>query len=122
GEHYFHFNGKSPLNELNLEIIDHVEKELKSRGIDMPVYFGNRNWHPLAKDTAEQMVEDGIRSSLVFATSACGGYSACRQYNEDIVNVGQHLVEQGLNGIDMLKLSHVFSPPALFEANAKDLP
>lgn len=47
GEHYFHFNGKSPLNDLNREIIDHIEKELKSRGIDMPVYFGNRNWHPL---------------------------------------------------------------------------
>ncbi|APT82646.1 ferrochelatase [Corynebacterium ammoniagenes] len=121
GEHYFHFNGKSPLNELNLEIIDHVEKELKSRGIDMPVYFGNRNWHPLAKDTAEQMVEDGIRSALVFATSAWGGYSACRQYNEDIVHVEQHLEEKGLPGIDMLKLRHFFSHPAFIEENAKAL-
>ncbi|NME89956.1 ferrochelatase [Corynebacterium stationis] len=121
GEHYFHFNGKSPLNDLNREIIDHVEKELKSRGIDMPVYFGNRNWHPLAEDTAEQMVADGVRSALVFATSAWGGYSACRQYNEDIVRVQQHLEDKNLPNIDMVKLRHFFSHPAFIEENAKAL-
>ena len=121
GEHYFHFNGKSPLNDLNREIIDHIEKELKSRGIDMPVYFGNRNWHPLAEDTAEQMVADGVRSALVFATSAWGGYSACRQYNEDIVRVQQHLEDKNLPNIDMVKLRHFFSHPAFIEENAKAL-
>ena len=121
GEHYFHFNGKSPLNELNLEIIDHIEKELKSRNIDMPVYFGNRNWHPFAEATAEQMVDDGVRSALVLATSAWGGYSACRQYNEDIVRVEQHLEEKGLPKIEMLKLRHFFSHPAFINENAKAL-
>lgn len=121
GQHYFHFNGKSPLNELNREIIDHIEKELKSRGNDMPVYFGNRNWHPFAKDTAEQMVEDGVRSALVFSTSAWGGYSACRQYNEDIVHVEEHLEEKGLANIEMLKLRHFFSNPAFINENAKAL-
>src|SRR5699024_1092947 len=97
GEHYFHFNGKSPLNDLNREIIDHVEKELKSRGIDIPVYFGNRNWHPLAEDTAD------------------------RQYNEDIVRVQQHLEDKNLPNIDMVKLRHFFSHPAFIEENAKAL-
>lgn len=121
GEHYFHFNGKSPLNDLNREIIGHVEQELQSRGIELPVYFGNRNWHPLAEDTAEQMAADGIRSALVFATSAWGGYSACRQYDEDIVRVQQHLKDSGLPNIEMVKLRHFYSHPAFIQENAKAL-
>ena len=84
GEHYFHFGGVSPINAQNRELIANIEAELTARGIDLPVYFGNRNWYPFAAETAEQMLADGHRNPLVFATSAWGGYSACRQYDEDI--------------------------------------
>ncbi len=87
GEHYFHFDGVSPLNRLNREVIANVEAVIKERGHDLPVYFGNRNWHPMANDTAQQIADDGHRNVLVFATSAWGGYSACRQYDEDIVGM-----------------------------------
>lgn len=46
GKHYYHFDGVSPINGLNREIIHNVEGELKKRGHNLPVYFGNRNWHP----------------------------------------------------------------------------
>ncbi|MFH0410562.1 ferrochelatase [Corynebacterium sp. L4756] len=121
GEHYFHFGGKSPLNDLNREIIEHIEKELSARDTDLPVYFGNRNWHPFAEDAAEQMVKDGVRNALVFATSAWGGYSACRQYDEDILRIRKHLADKGLENIDFVKLRQFYSHPAFIAENAKAL-
>ena len=83
-EHYHHLGGRSPLNELNREIIANVEALLAERGRDLPVYFGNRNWHPMLADTVRQMASDGVRTAAVLATSAWGGYSGCAQYQEDI--------------------------------------
>ncbi|CAM3660313.1 ferrochelatase [Smaragdicoccus niigatensis] len=84
GEHYYHFGGRSPINELNLALIEAVKAELKRNGLELPVYFGNRNWHPMVEDTVATMTADGVQSALVFATSAWSGYSGCLQYQEDI--------------------------------------
>ncbi len=84
GEHYYRFGGKSPINDQNLEIIDHLRTEIARRGLDLPVYFGNRNWEPYVEDTTKQMVADGITEVEVLATSAWGGYSGDIQYREDI--------------------------------------
>ena len=111
GEHYFHFGGVSPINRLNREIIANLEKELAARGKDLPVYFGNRNWHPFGEDTAEQMVADGVRRALVFATSAWGGYSACLQYHEDIRRIIGHLEEKGLEPVEFTKLRQFYDHP-----------
>lgn len=83
-EHYHHFGGSSPINTLNLAMIDAIRAELSSRAIDLPVFFGNRNWHPMVEDTLAQMYDAGHRRILVFPTSAWGGYSGCGQYHEDI--------------------------------------
>ncbi|WP_027020532.1 ferrochelatase [Corynebacterium sputi] len=104
GEHYYNFGGKSPLNDLNREIIANLEAILASEGIDLPVYFGNRNWHPMVEDTVEQMSRDGIRNALVFATSAWAGYSGCRQYHEDIARAREHLREKDLPQIRLERL------------------
>lgn len=115
GEHYYHFDGVSPLNALNREIIAHLEQELSSRGIDVPVYFGNRNWHPMAEDTAERMSRDGVRKALVFATSAWGGYSACLQYHEDIRRMVGHLAQQDLPAIEFTKLRQFYDHPLFLQ-------
>ncbi len=78
-EHYYHFGGRSPINDQNRELIAALRKAL-----DLPVYWGNRNWHPMLADTLRQMQKDGIRRALAFATSAFSSYSGCRQYREDI--------------------------------------
>ncbi|MFS8935941.1 ferrochelatase [Corynebacterium sp. c25Ua_89] len=111
GEHYFHFGGVSPLNKLNREIIDHVEQELKKRGHNLPVYFGNRSWHPFGTETVEQMAADGVRNAAVLATSAWGGYSACRQYDEDIRQLREHLAEKGLPEIEFTKIRQFYDHP-----------
>jgi ferrochelatase len=78
-EHYYHFGGRSPINDQNRELIAALRKRL-----DLPVYWGNRNWHPLLADTLRQMKKDRVRRALAFATSAFSSYSGCRQYREDI--------------------------------------
>lgn len=129
GEHYFHFGGKSPLNELNREIIANVEAELAARGVDLPVYFGNRNWHPFGTEAVDQLIADGKRNIAVFATSAWGGYSACRQYHEDIVKLREYATEclaklgdQPEGGeMQFTKLRQFFDHPAFIEQSAKAL-
>jgi ferrochelatase len=78
-EHYYHFEGRSPINDQNRELVGALRNAVK-----MPVYWGNRNWHPFLADTVRQMRDDGIRRAIAFATSAFGSYSGCRQYIEDI--------------------------------------
>lgn len=78
-EHYYHFDGRSPINDQNRALMAVLERRL-----DVPVYWGNRNWHPMLADTVRQMREDGVERALAFVTSAFGSYSGCRQYIEDI--------------------------------------
>lgn len=83
--HYEQFGGVSPINEQNRMLIAALEKELAEHGRYLPIYWGNRNWHPMLADTVEQMAKDGIKQALAFVTAAYGSYSSCRQYRENIV-------------------------------------
>ncbi|MQY20859.1 ferrochelatase [Nocardia macrotermitis] len=113
-QHYLHFGGVSPINALNRDIIAALEAEFATRGVDLPVYFGNRNWHPMAEDTVETMRADGVRRALVFPTSAWGGYSGCRQYDEDIVRVREKVTDAP----ELVKLRQYFDHPLLIESFA----
>jgi ferrochelatase len=113
-KHYQHFGGVSPINALNRAIIDAIRAALADTGLDLPVYFGNRNWHPLVADTVAAMAADGVRSALVFPTSAYGGYSACRQYDEDIVAARAAVPDAP----DLVKLRHYFDHPLFVSAVA----
>ncbi len=114
-EHYLHFGGVSPINALNRDIITAVEAELAAAGMDLPVYFGNRNWHPMVEDTVARMAADGVGSALVFPTSAWGGYSGCLQYHEDIARARAAF---GAGAPELLKLRQYFDHPLLIETFA----
>jgi ferrochelatase len=114
-EHYQHFGGVSPINQLNRDAIAAVEKQLTVEGIELPIYFGNRNWRPMAEDTAATMTADGVRRALVFPTSAYGGYSACRQYDEDIERIRATV---GENAPELVKLRQFFDHPLFIGAFA----
>lgn len=101
-EHYYHFGGKSPINEQNLALIEALRTELKTNGPDLPIYYGNRNWHPFLADTLRQMKEDGVKRALAFFTSGFSSYSGCRQYRENIVEA-QKEVGEGAPIIDLLR-------------------
>ena len=99
-EHYYHFNGRSPINDQNRELLDSLRTELAEHGPAVPVYWGNRNWFPYLADTLRDMNADGIRNAAVFVTSAFGSYSGCRQYREDMLAA----IEQTGFGLNLEKL------------------
>lgn len=112
-EHYYRFDGKSPINQQTRDLIAAIRNELTQHGPHLPVYWGNRNWHPILADTLRQMKQDGIRSALAFVTSAYSSYSGCRQYREDIARA-QAEVGQGAPRIDKTRV--FFNHPGFLEA------
>ncbi|MCY4492955.1 MAG: ferrochelatase [Acidimicrobiaceae bacterium] len=84
GAHYQHFGGVSPINEQCRAIRRALQSELDSAGHALPVYWGNRNWHPLLAETIAQMADDGVGHAVALVTSAYSSYSGCRQYLEDL--------------------------------------
>ena len=86
GEHYFLFGGKSPINDQNRAFIAAVEEDFASSGLDVPVYWGNRNWDPYLADALRQMRDDGVRRAACLVTSAYSSYSGCRQYRENLAD------------------------------------
>jgi ferrochelatase len=109
-EHYSHFGGVSPINEQNRALLAAIRAEL-----DLPVYWGNRNWHPLVEDTVATMRADGVRRALVFVTSAYTSYSGCRQYQDDLARA-RSAVGEGAPELD--KLRHYFNHPGFIEPAA----
>ena len=114
-EHYQHFGGKSPINDQNLALIEAIKADLAANGINLPVYWGNRNWHPLFADTLEQMKKDGIKKSLAFFTSIFSCYSGCRQYRENIIEAQEQV---GPDAPEVHKLRMAFNHPLYIGASA----
>jgi protoporphyrin/coproporphyrin ferrochelatase len=117
-EHYQHFGGVSPINEQNRQLIAALEKELAAYGHNLPIYWGNRNWHPLLVDALRQMADDGIQRALAFMTSAYSSYSGCRQYREDIASAQQ---EVGSKAPQVDKLRVFFNHPGFVEPMVESL-
>ena len=117
-QHYLHFGGVSPINGINRALITQLEAELADRGVDLPVYFGNRNWEPYVEDTVAAMRDNGIRRAAVFTTSAWGGYSGCTQYQEDIARARAAV---GPDAPQLVKLRQYFDHPLLVEMFAESI-
>jgi ferrochelatase len=111
-DHYRHFGGVSPINAQNRALIAALRAELDARGPRLPIYWGNRNWHPLLGDTLAEMAGDGITQAIAFFTSAYSSYSGCRQYREDIQRAQQ---EFGPAAPRVDKLRVFFNHPGFIE-------
>ncbi|MFC6067285.1 ferrochelatase [Streptomyces ochraceiscleroticus] len=111
GQHYFLFGGVSPINAQNRELLDALRKDFAEHGLDLPVYWGNRNWAPYLTDTLREMVRDGHRRIAVLATSAYASYSGCRQYRENLADALATLEAEGLELPQVDKLRHYFNHP-----------
>jgi protoporphyrin/coproporphyrin ferrochelatase len=112
-EHYYHFDGKSPINQQTRDLIDAIKTEFAQHGPSVPIYWGNRNWHPMLADTIRKMRDDGVRHALAFVTSAYSSYSGCRQYREDIARAQ---AEVGSGGPEIHKVRAFFNHPGFIEA------
>lgn len=112
-EHYYHLGGRSPINEQNRALIAALEEQFAREGPRLPIYFGNRNWHPLLPDTLASMADNGVRRALAFFTSAFSSYSGCRQYRENIVAAQQKV---GQRAPHVEKLRGFFNHPRFIAA------
>jgi ferrochelatase len=101
------FGGVSPINEQCRDLLAAIGKDFAAAGLDLPLYWGNRNWHPFLADTVAQMAADGVRHAIAFVTSAYGSYSSCRQYLDDIEAARAQV--RGAPRID--KIRHFFNHP-----------
>lgn len=90
-EHYYQFGGVSPINQQCRDLITAIEKEFAARAVALPVYWGNRNWHPHLRETLATMAAAGVGRALAFVTSAYSSYSSCRQYLGDIEAARSHV-------------------------------
>lgn len=107
-EHYYHFDGRSPINEQNRALITALEADFAANGLRVPIYWGNRNWHPLLPETLKKMQADGVHRAAALATSAFGSYSGCRQYRE---NVAAALFAGGFHDLAIEKLPNFSDRP-----------
>ena len=113
-EHYRGFNGYSPINQQNRDLMDALKVEFAEHGVDLPIYWGNRNWHPLLTDTVKQMKEDGVQNVIAFFTSAYSSYSGCRQYRE---NIAEAIELAGPGAPTIQKMRACFNHPGFVMAN-----
>ncbi len=112
-EHYLYFGGVSPINKINRALVAQLQAKL-----DLPVYFGNRNWEPYIEDTVADMRDNGIRRAAVFTTSAWSGYSSCSQYSEDIDRARR---AAGPGAPELVKLRRYFDHPLFVEMFADNI-
>jgi ferrochelatase len=106
--HYRSFGGVSPINEQNRLLVSALRNAVAERSWDLPIYWGNRNWHPFLGDTVRRMQADGVRRAAAFVTSAYAGYSSCRQYLEDLAGAR---AEAGPEAPEIVKLRPFFNHP-----------
>jgi protoporphyrin/coproporphyrin ferrochelatase len=116
--HYELVDGVSPINGQNRALLAALGEELTATGVDLPLYWGNRNWHPLLAATLQQMADDGVRRALAFVTSAYSSYSGCRQYREDVARAR---AEVGPDAPEVDKLRVFYDHPGFVEVNAAHL-
>jgi protoporphyrin/coproporphyrin ferrochelatase len=114
--HYELFGGVSPINQQCRDLLSAIGKDFAAAGVDLPLYWGNRNWHPYLADTVTQMAADGVTRAIAFVTSAYGSYSSCRQYLDDI-EAARAQAGPGAPRID--KIGHFFNQPGFIEPFAE---
>ncbi|HEV3289834.1 MAG TPA: ferrochelatase [Streptosporangiaceae bacterium] len=110
--HYDRFGGVSPLNQQCRDLLAAIGKDFAASGLDLPVYWGNRNWHPYLADTVAAMAADGVRHALAFVTSGYGSYASCRQYLDDIEAAR---AQAGPGAPRIGKIRHFFNHPGFIE-------
>jgi protoporphyrin/coproporphyrin ferrochelatase len=119
-EHYYRFGGVSPINQQCRDLIAAVAKDFAARGVDLPVYWGNRNWSPYLADTLATMAADGVTRALAFVTSGYSSFSSCRQYLGDIAAAQQRV---GGDAPEVDKIRQYFNHPGYigsFAASTKE--
>jgi len=113
GEHYLGFGGVSPINAQNRALVAAIEADFAAHGLDLPVYWGNRNWAPYLTEEMARIAADGHGRVLAMLTSAYSSYAGCRQYRE---NLAAAVEPPGERAPLVDRVRHYFNHPGFVEA------
>lgn len=113
GAHYRLFGGRSPINDQNRALLAALLEDFAAAGLEVPIYWGNRNWDPYLTDAMREMAADGVRRAACLFTSAYSSYSGCRQYREDLAAA----VAEVPDAPALDRLRPYFNHPGFVEAN-----
>lgn len=116
--HYEHFGGVSPLTAITRRQADGLRDRLHARGIDVPVYLGMRNWHPLLPDTLREMSRAGMRRAMVFVCAAHRSYSSCTQYRQNVADARATILKEGLADVDVVYVNDWHTRAGFIGANS----
>ena len=115
-EHYYAAGGVSPINQQCRDLLAAIGKDFAAAGLELPIYWGNRNWDPYLSATVADMAAAGVRRAVAFVTSAYGSYSSCGQYRDDIAAA---CAQAGPGAPRIDKLRHFFNHPGFIEPFAE---
>ena len=117
--HYELFGGKSPLTEITERQAEGIRARVRAAGIELPVYVGMRNWHPLLADTLQAMARDGVRRAIGVILAAHRSYSSCTQYRQNVVDARSELVGGGGRDVPVTYVGDWHTHPGFIAANAR---
>ena len=109
----------SPLAAITRRQVEGLRTPLAARGLDLPVYLGMRNWHPLLPDTLKTMAHDGVRRAIGFVCAPHRSYSSCTQYRENVVSARQAVVDAGLSDVSVTYVGDWHHHDRFIEVNAR---
>jgi ferrochelatase len=117
--HYEHFGGVSPLTEITMRQADGLHTRLQAAGIELPVFVGMRNWHPLLPDTLKSMADTGVRRAIGFICAAQRSYSSCTQYKQNVFDARTEVVRGGLSDVEVVYVEDWHEHEGFIDANAR---
>lgn len=117
--HYEHFGGVSPLTEITMRQADGLRARLAAAGLELPVFVGMRNWHPLLPDTLKQMADAGVRRAIGFICAAQRSYSSCTQYKQNVFDARAETVQGGLHDVEVTYVEDWHEHDGFIDANAR---
>jgi len=119
--HYERFGGVSPLTAITRRQRDGLQVRLRDRGIDVPVYLGMRNWHPLLSDVVRTMADEGVRRAVGFICAAQRSYSSCTQYRQNVADARAGLAASGHRGVEVTYVGDWHHHEKFIDANARNV-
>lgn len=117
--HYEHFDGVSPLTAITRRQAEGLKMHLADPGLNLPVYLGMRNWHPLLSDTLKAMAKDGVTHAIGFVCAPHRSYSSCTQYRENVVHARATALDAGLGDVSVTYVGDWHTHNLFIETNAR---
>lgn len=107
----------SPLNTECRALQERIRHSFHSAcsGDTIKCYWGNLFWHPLLKDTFDEMRRDGVENVLYFVTSVFDSYNANQRYDEAVATANRN------GALTLTKFPPPFRHPLFIKAQANAL-